>query len=75
MFAMEKTIVVDLYERYSTQEELTQAVIHDLEERGKQCKKVDHNIIQVNNKAYCISNRTYPINGFIVRQAVLHMVH
>jgi hypothetical protein len=71
MFSKNKTIVLELHERYSSQEELSQIVVHDLTERGKQCKNVDNNTIQVNNQTYSLSERMFPISGIILHQAVL----
>lgn len=67
--------MLDLYKHYSSQEELSQVVVHDLIERGKECKKLDNNTFLVNNKNYTFSERMYPIRGFIVRQAVLKKIN
>jgi hypothetical protein len=75
MFSKEKKIVLELHEQYSTQEELSQVVVHDLLEIGKQCKNVDNYTILVNNKTYSLSERVFPIKGIILRQAVLNIIN
>jgi hypothetical protein len=75
MFSKEKTIVLELHESYSTQEELSQVVVHDLLKIGKQCLNVDDYTILVNNKTYSLSERMFPIRGVILRQAVLSVVN
>jgi hypothetical protein len=75
MFTKEKTIVLELHEQYSTQEELSQVVVHDLLKIGKQCKNVDDYTILVNNKTYSLSERVFPIKGIILRQAVLSKIN
>jgi hypothetical protein len=75
MFSKEKTIVLELHERYSTQEELSKVVVHDLLGTGKQCRNVDDYTILVNNKTYSLSERMFPIKGIVLRQAVLSLIH
>ncbi len=74
MLSKEKTIVIELFERYQNREELSQAVVQDLTERGKQCQKVDNYTILVNDKTYTLSERTLPIMGYMLRQAVLDRI-
>ncbi|WP_423801214.1 hypothetical protein [Neobacillus sp. SAB-20_R2A] len=74
MFSKKKTIVLDLYDQYRTQEELSEIVVHDLKERGNQCQKVDYNTVLVNDKTYSVTDRVFPICGFIVHQAVLKQI-
>lgn len=74
MFSKEK-IVLELHEQYSTQEELSKVVVHDLMEIGKQCQNVDNYTILVNNKTYSLSDRMFLIKGIILRQAVLSAVN
>jgi hypothetical protein len=75
MFTKEKKIVLELHEHYSTQEELSQVVVHDLLETGKQCQNVDDYTILVNNKTYSLTERVFPIRGVILRQAVLNVIN
>jgi hypothetical protein len=74
MLSKEKTIVIELFERFQNREELSQAVVQDLKERGKQCQNVDNYTILVNNKPYALSERTLPIMGYMLRQAVLDRI-
>lgn len=71
MFTKRKTIVLELHEQYSNQEELSHVVVQDLKERGKLCQNVDDYTILVNNKTYSLSAKTMAIRGVILRQAIL----
>jgi hypothetical protein len=71
---MGKTIVLELFEEYSNQEELTEGVVHDLQERGKQCCKVDDSILLVNNNKYSLSTKTMIIRGTVLREAILKKI-
>jgi hypothetical protein len=75
MFSKEKSIVLEIHERFSTQEELSQVVVHDLLEIGKQCQNIDNYTILVNNKTYSLKERVFPIKGIILRQAVLNVIN
>lgn len=74
MILKEKKIVLELFDRYSNKEELSQVVAQDLKEQGKQCQIVDNYTILVNNRPYTLSERIVPIMGYVLHEAVLYAV-
>lgn len=68
-------ITLELEARYFSQVELRNAVVQHFQNKGENCKAIDHNTIQLNNKQYSVNEWNQSVGGVPVQQAILKEVN
>lgn len=67
---LDKTIAIELDERYFSKLDLAKAVILKLEREGKKCELINPDVIIINGEKYSVKERNYA-NPVPVQQILL----
>jgi hypothetical protein len=68
---LEKKIVLELDERYFNQNDLRNAVVEYLENKGKSCEIIDNTTLLVDNQRYTLIEKNMSMGGVPLQQVIL----